>query len=123
MSRLLIFIAFFVLSGQANSSNLDYEASMNFDMKNVSPFLTELNTKFDFGVDVKKLVEFTKVVPINSDKAIEVDIKIRGKKSTLRYGVFMSDLDSPDVYLFFDDYDITNEVDAFMLSWAENKGL
>jgi len=112
-----------VLSGQASSSNLDYEASMNFDMKNVSPFLTELNSKFDFRIDVKTLVEFTKVVPISSNKIIEVDIIIRGKKSKLRYGVFMSDYDSPDVYLVFDDYGITNEVDEFMIFWAEHKGL
>jgi hypothetical protein len=96
---------------------------MNFDLENVSPFLTELNTKFDFRIDVKKLVEFTKAVPVNSDKTMKVDIIIRGKKSKLRYGVFMSDFGSPDVYLFFDDYEVTDEVDAFMLSWAESKGL
>lgn len=49
-------------------SELINESSMNFDLESVVPFLTELNTNFEMGFDVKKLGEFTASVPLNAEK-------------------------------------------------------
>ncbi|MCH1921641.1 hypothetical protein L9G15_19720 [Shewanella sp. A3A] len=96
---------------------------MNFDQENVAPFLAELDAKFGFGLDVKKLEEFSVSVPIDMEKSVVVEISISGRKTTMEFRVFMDDVNSPDLYMFFDSEGTSKSVERFMLNWAEAKGM
>jgi hypothetical protein len=106
-----------------HASQLTHEASMNFDLENVVPFLTELDAKFKFGFDVKKLGEFAASVPIQAEKSIVVDILHSGRKTKMVFRAFMDDVDAPDLYMFFDSLELAESVGDFMIGWAEARGM
>lgn len=106
-----------------SSSKLKNEASMNFDLENVVPFLAELNANFKLDLDVKMLGEFSASIPANAGKSIVVDILDAGRETKMEFQVFMDDIDAPDVYMFFDSSELSESVGDFMMSWAEARGL
>lgn len=110
-------------SSDASTSNLTNEASMNFDMEDVESFLIELDSKFEFGLDVKKLVKFTSSVAIESEKSMVLNISNLGKKSKMRFQVYMDDIDAPDLCMFFDSNELSESVNDFMMGWAEARGM
>ena len=106
-----------------SSSKLKNEASMNFDLENVVPFLDELNANFKLGLDVKMLGEFSASIPANAGKSIVVDILDAGRETKMEFQVFMDDIDAPDVYMFFDSSELSESVGDFMMNWAEARGM
>lgn len=106
-----------------SSSKLKNEASMNFDLENVVPFLAELNANFKLGLDVKMLGEFSASILANAGKSIVVDILDAGRETKMEFQVFMDDIDAPDVYMFFDSGELSESVGDFMMSWAEARGM
>ncbi len=117
-----LILGLFVVSG-ASASELTNEASMNFDLENVVPFLTELNARFELGLDVKKLGELSASVPAESEKSILVDILDSGKIAKMEFRVYMDDIDAPDLYMFFNSKELSESVGDFMMSWAEARGM
>ncbi len=100
-----------------------HEASMNFDLENVHPFLTDLENKFKFGININNLNEFAKSVEVESEKSIETEITYSGQTSLMEFRVFMDDIDAPDLYLFFESVDLADSVGDFMMEWAEARGM
>ena len=120
MKNLLkVFLGLFIGSS-ANAMSERYEASMNFDMENVSAFLQELNTKFELSINVEELTKFTSSTPVEAEKSIVIDLSNAEK---MEFKVFMDDVDAPDIYMFFERQEIADKVDKFMLEWAESKGM
>ena len=106
-----------------SASELTNEASMNFDLENVVPFLTELNANLKLGLDVKELGEFSASIPVNTGKSIVVDILDAGREAKMEFQIFMDDIDAPDVYMFFDSSELSESVGDFMMSWAEARDM
>ena len=100
-----------------------HEASMNFDLENVRPFLTDLENKFKFGLNVKNLEEFAKSVQVENERTTETEINFSGQTSLMEFRVFMDDIDAPDLYLFFESSELANNVSDFMMEWAEARGM
>lgn len=123
MRKIFALILGLVSVSGVSASELKNEASMNVDMENVAPFLTELNAKFELGLDVKKLRDFSASVPVETERSIVVDILDSGRKSKMEFRVFMDDVDAPDLYLFFDTKELCESVDEFMMSWTESRGM
>lgn len=117
-----LILGFFSISG-VSALELKHEASMNFDMENIVPFLAELDAKFQFGLDVDKLGSFSASVPVEAEKSIIVDILISGRKTKMEFRIFMDDIDAPDLYMFFDSKETSESVGGFMMNWAEARGM
>jgi len=100
-----------------------HEASMNFDLENILPFLTDLEKQFALGLNVNDLNNFTKSVSVENEKSTNVEITSSEHNSLMEYRVFMGDIDAPDLYLFFESLDLANSVNDFMLEWAEARGM
>ncbi len=123
MRKILSLIIGLLACSNTNASALNNEASMNFDLENVVPFLIELDNKFKFGLDATKLGNFSSTVPIDTEKSIVVDISYSGRKTKMEFRTFMDDIDAPDIYLFFDSPELSESVGDFMMEWAEARGM
>lgn len=123
MRKLVALVLSLFAGSGVHASNLTNEASMNFDLGNVVPFLTDLDAKFKFGLDVKELGIFSTAVPVEAEKSVVVDIFDSGRKSKMEFRVFMDDIDAPDLYMFFDSSKLSESVGNFMMNWAEARGM
>ena len=114
--------------GSASVSNAmaeKHKASMNFDSENVRPFLTELNAKFDLGfsLEIDKMVEFSESIEVNEEESIFIKVTSDNVESTMEFHVFMDDVEAPDLYFFFEQATLAQEVGDFMIEWAEARGM
>jgi len=125
MKKLLTMIGSLFSGSSSSAMSGKHEASMNFDLESVGPFLIELNTKFDFGFrsEIDKMVEFSESIPVNEEESIFIEISTNGEKSTMEFHVFMDDIDAPDLYFFFEQAKLAEEVGDFMMGWAEARGM
>jgi hypothetical protein len=96
---------------------------MNFDLENVAPFLSELESKFKLGFDAYKLGEFANSIGVDKEQSIIVDIEHSLQKSKMEFRLFMGDEYAPDLYLFFEHQELADEVGDFMMEWAEARGM
>lgn len=80
------------------------EASTNFDMENIEPFLKTLIPLIDSGFGISEINGIMDVVnSMTVEQELEVGrflIKYKGKDTLLIIQVFLDDIDSPDVYIF-----------------------
>lgn len=123
MKNIIAIIMSLLAGSSVTASELKYESSMNFDLGNVAPFLTELDSKFNFGFDVKELEKFVSKVPLETEKSVVVSILVAGRESKMEFRVFMDDIDAPDLYMLFDSSELSESVSNFMMSWAEAGGM
>lgn len=123
MKKVMAFILGLFSGAVASSQSLSNEASMGFDLEDVVPFLTDLDAKYKFGIEVNKLAEFAASVPVEEEKSIIIEISDSGRNSKMEFRVFMDDIDAPDIYMFFDSRQLSEAVGNYMLSWAEEHGM
>ena len=123
MRKILSVIASIFLSSSAIAMSEKHEASMNFDLENVRPFLIELDAKFKFGFDIEKMVKFSESIKVEKEESIFIEIISSGEKSTMEFHVFMDDIDAPDLYFFFEQAKLAKETGNFMIEWAEARGM
>jgi|GEM_PF-4822032 len=97
-----------------------HETSMCFDMENIEPFLIALNNKYNFSLNVEQLVSFTYLTEFEDERFVILKLNENYKNSNMEFRVFMGDVDSPTLYLFFELSELANNVGDFMLEWAEN---
>ena len=78
------------------------EASTNFDLENVKPFLVRLSTHVDgFGpAQIDPLVEDVAGMSVDAEKSWAFDVVHDGEPTPLHIRVFMDDEEAPDLYFF-----------------------
>ena len=112
-----------LLVGSAGAITTHHEASMNFDLADVKPFLDQLNSNLNLGLDVNKLVAFTKGLSVDDEERIEVIVQFQGQKLDMIYQVYMDDIDAPDLYLFAETEALASARQSEMVSFAESRGM
>src|SRR5262245_35711616 len=100
-----------------------HEASMNFDMENVPPFLTRLNDRLQLGLPVPELVAATRDAPVERESAKVLSVRFNGNPVQLEYRVFMDDVDAPDLYFLTDSQALAVAIDRQMKEFAEELGI
>lgn len=105
------------------SEALQYEASMNFDLVNVRPFLLELNSDLGLDLEVEEIVSFVRSVPMEEERDTKIDVAFGGTSQTLTLDVYMDDNESPDLYFFTENEDLAQAIQQQMVSFAESRGL
>ena len=122
MKRVLLYLIVIMLSTACSDPPL-FEASMNFDVSNVRPFLLELNSDLGLDLDVEEIVSLVRSVPEEEEISTETKVTFGGKTHTLILIVYMDDNESPDLYFFAEDESLAKAIQKQMVSFAESRGL
>lgn len=89
--------------GQNESSAPLEEASMNFDLEDVEPFLVAVARRIDTGFSVEeagRLATEIAALPVEGQTAHRYSVSFAGRDMELRIEAFMDDIEAPDLYLF-----------------------
>jgi hypothetical protein len=100
-----------------------YEASMNFDLENVAPFLQRLNANLSLGLDVPSLAQFTAQTELEDERSVVVTANFDGDPVELEYRVFMDDVDAPDLYFFTPQESLAEAIGAQLDAFADELGI
>ena len=79
------------------------EASTNFDLEQVEPFLQRLSSQIEEGLGLKELAHILELVnrmECDDEERIDLQVVYRGHKMPLSITVFMDDVDAPDIGFF-----------------------
>ncbi|MBT2701316.1 hypothetical protein J7E79_29100 [Bacillus sp. ISL-40] len=125
----VITIIFFIFLGGCSDTeepkiqdkNLD-EASMNFDMNNVKPFLQRISPLVESGFSTKEINQvqenLEKMEPDDEYEVGRFDIVYRDKKTPIIIKAFMDSPEAPDVYIFTEP-DLANQIQEEMIKFAD----
>ena len=100
-----------------------FEASMNFDLENVQPFLTRLEARLGLGLAVADLVAATESTPVDSEITRTMSVVFNGSPARLDYRVFMDDVDAPDLYFLTDSQELRDAIDRQLRQFADDLGI
>lgn len=127
-SAVFIIVFFIFLGGCSDTTapeiqdkNLE-EASMNFDMDKVKPFLQRISPFIESGFSKKEINQvqekIEKMEPDNEYEVGRFDIVYRDKKTQLIINAFMDSPEAPDIYIFTDP-DLANQIQEEMIKFAD----
>ena len=100
-----------------------HEASMNFDLENVSPFLNRLQENILPSLPVEQLVKLTESIEVEREESLTIEINWEGADVELQYSVHMDDVDAADVYFFSSAETLVQAISSEMISFAEKLGI
>ena len=102
-----------------NPSAEVHEASMNFDLANVRIFLERLSKNRGIGLDTEALAGFAAETEIGEEREMRATAEIDGQPAPFRFGVFMDDIDAPDVYFVSGDESLIAAIRAEFHDFCE----
>ncbi len=73
-----------------------FEASTNFDLVDVKPFLARIDSELGLGLPIAELVAFTQMTPVETERSRSLAVTFRDTSVPLTYRVFMDDIDAPE---------------------------
>jgi hypothetical protein len=99
------------------------EASMNFDLSDVQPFLQRLTQKLQLLTmeDIDRLSREIAAVPVEEERRWQFDVMHEGKTVPLKIRAFMDDVEAPDIF-FFTVPGLADAIQAELISFAEDQG-
>ena len=100
-----------------------FEASMNFDMENVGPFLTQIDVALGLGLDVAHLVKRIEATEVETAYGTDLTVNFEGRKENLKFSAFIDDIDAPDLYFISYNERLAAAIDEEMMSFCEAHGL
>src|SRR5262245_31414775 len=77
MSAAFVFAVLLSCCGCGSEAQV-FEASMNFDVESVEPFLNQLENRLQLGLPVAGLVVLTRSTTVDSENARTLSVKYRG---------------------------------------------
>ena len=122
MKKLLALILTVFGMSTAQAAEL-HEASMNFDMENVKPFLERANKNLKLGLNIEQLIKHTSSVRPESEKSISLQATYLGKSIPLTYKVFMDDINAPDLYFFTPSKGLADALNNELVRFADELGI
>lgn len=78
------------------------EASANFDLAQVKPFLARIATQVE-GLNASEIDRISDEIadmPVESEQSWELEVMHQGEATPLHLRVFMDDVEAPDVYFY-----------------------
>ena len=102
------------------------EASINFDMADVRPFLERVASlgviESGFGdPQIDKVVAWVQQMEVDAEEEMTFTIRYKGAEVPLIVHVFMDDEEAPDVY-FFTAPELANAIQAEMRRYSDELG-
>ncbi len=116
-----------VSCGSGDTSNMVElsEASMNFDLDSLAPFLRRVSGQVDSGfgdAEISTLMAEVSAMAIDAEKQWNFSVVHGGHPTQLQVRVFMDDIEAPDVY-FFTSATLAQAIDQEMKTYAEELGI
>jgi hypothetical protein len=100
------------------------ETSMNFDSREVAPFLTQLanNSRFAFPEDIAKAIGNALAdIPVEDTKRWKITADFDGQPILLEIEAFMDDVDAVDL-TFHSAQIVVTEIESELEAFAEDIG-
>lgn len=98
------------------------EASMNFDLNNVKPFLQRISPLIESGFTENEINQVQKEIEkMEHDDEFEVgrfNIVYQNKKTVLIINAFMDSPEAPDIYIYTEP-DLAIQIQEEMINFAE----
>ena len=101
------------------------EFSANFDAENVAPFLERIAPLIEAGFDATertKVLELLASLRLDDEKELSFPIRYAGAKSTLKIGVFLDDINAPDIY-FLAPAGLSDAIETEMIKFSDELGI
>ena len=101
-----------------------HEASMNFDIENVEPFLRRVAQLIDgFGSnEVASVMSDIRRMNVDDEHDWMFAVTYDGRSIPLVLRVFMDDIDAPDLYFFTTSAELASRLQDEMGIFAEEQG-
>lgn len=102
-----------------------HEASMNFDIEAMPPFLARIAGLLDDGFgnqEIETLVELAWQMDVDTEQTREFRVTYRGNSVPLRVQIVLDDIDAPDLY-FFTSAELAAAIQREMSAFADEMGL
>ena len=100
------------------------EASMNFDLENVQPFLARIAKHIESGftdAEIKTVAEFVANTDVEDEREMTLSVVADGQSTPLVIRAFMDDIDAPDLY-FFTSADLAAKITSEYHALCEELG-
>ncbi len=101
------------------------EASMNFDLATLAPFLDRVSSLVESGFGEPEITRFMAEVSamgVDAEKRWSYSVIHAGHPTPLQVAVFMDDIEAPDV-AFFTSAALAEAIDQEMMKFAEELGI
>ena len=101
------------------------EASMNFDLENVQPFLARIAKHIESGftdAEIKTVAEFVANTDVEDEREMTLSVVANGQSTPLVIRTFMDDIDAPDLY-FFTSADLAAKITSEYHALCEELGI
>jgi hypothetical protein len=102
------------------------ESSTNFDMEHVRPFLQRISTLIEYwlwrGAKFSRSASLPRAWSATLSRDLEFRIRYAGRDSLLCIGIFMDDINAPDVY-FFPPPALAAQIDVEMEMFFDEMGM
>jgi len=109
---------------QNNDEELQ-ESSTGFDMEHVRPFLQRISPLIESGfgeAEIQQVCQLAESMAHDAEQELEFPIRYAGRANLLRIGIFMDDIDSPDIY-FYSPPALAAQIDAEMETFFDELGM
>ena len=112
-----------IFGSQASAEQELHEASMNFDMENVRPFIEKLNTELSLQLKTGEITKAISQIPVDSESIFNVEVNYAGKKQKLILKAYMDDVGAPDLYFLSPSAELAKSIGSTMESFANEHDL
>ena len=100
-----------------------YEASMNFDMENVLPFLQQIEAAFALGLDPEHLAKRVAEAEPDTSYGSDLNLTFEGQPVNMKFSAYIDDFDAPDLTFFVTSEELAKGIDAEMERFCEARGI
>lgn len=101
------------------------EASMNFDLDTLGPFLNRVSEQVDSGFgneEIQALMAEVTGMEVDAEMQWNFTVVHRGDSTPLEVQVFMDDIEAPDV-AFFTSASLAQEIEEEWAKYTEELGI
>jgi DNA helicase TIP49 (TBP-interacting protein) len=100
------------------------EASMNFDLEGVAPFLRRIIPLLDSGFgeeEIQRIVQTATRLQVDDEQMLEFPIRYDARATILRVVIFMDDVAAPDIAIFTHPA-LARAIQTAMIDYADEQG-
>ncbi|MEP2735324.1 MAG: hypothetical protein ABJP34_03415 [Erythrobacter sp.] len=122
MKLLLVFSLTLFTSCVSAKDEQVQEASTNFNLQDVDPFLVGLAANQGVFLDAASIYAFTAQTKLDEERCTEIEARFEGNAEKLNYCVYMDDVEAPDVYFFSKNTKVVNAISKEISAYVERLG-
>lgn len=100
-----------------------YEASMNFDMEDVQPFLEQVENNLGVQMPIAELMHLASTIEVEDEAQRTFELTFNGNQTKVTCTVFMDDVDAPDLFFHTPDESLAKALEAEMERFMEDNDL